>query len=131
MSNDSVKHEYTVLLSKPFIFQAIQFSQTVLIRTIQFSVCIVFVHAQLNVKKVSFQTIEFSACTFSMLKTVLFQVIQFCISTQFSFICSIGRALSGATAPDDRGPEAMAMAIKGYSAFPKTPALLELHYQII
>ena len=38
------KCNYTVLLSKIFLFQAVQFSQTVLIQTIQFSVSIVFVH---------------------------------------------------------------------------------------
>ena len=52
----------------PFLFQTIQFCQTVLIQTIQFSISIVFVHTQLNVN------------------TVLFQTIQFNISTQFSSI---------------------------------------------
>ena len=33
-----------------FLFKAIQFSQTALIQTIQFSNSIVFVHTQLNVK---------------------------------------------------------------------------------
>ena len=37
---------------KTFLFQAIQFSQTVLIQTIQFSIGIVFVHTQLNAKTV-------------------------------------------------------------------------------
>ena len=32
------KFKYTVYLSKTFLFQAIQFSQTVLIQTIQFSI---------------------------------------------------------------------------------------------
>ena len=51
---------------KIFLLQATQFSQTVLIQIIQFSISIVFVRTQLNVK------------------TVLFQVIQFCKSTQLS-----------------------------------------------
>ena len=38
-----------------FLFQAIQFSQTVLIQTIQFSISIVFVYTQLNVKRVPFK----------------------------------------------------------------------------
>ena len=38
ISNNSVKHEYTVQLSKTFLFQAIQFIQTVLIQLIQFSI---------------------------------------------------------------------------------------------
>ena len=46
-----------------FLFQAIQFSQTVLIRTIQFSVSIVSVYPQLNVKTVLFQTIQLSIST--------------------------------------------------------------------
>ena len=40
------------------LFQAIQFSQTVLIQTIQFSVG--FVYTQFNFKTVQFQTIQFS-----------------------------------------------------------------------
>ena len=37
-------------------------------------------------------------------KTVLFQAIQFSISTQFSSIWPIDRTLSGATTPDQSGP---------------------------
>ena len=65
---------------KLFLFQAIQFIQTVLIRTIQFNVDIV-----------------------SMSKTVLFQTIQFSKSTQFIFD-HIDRTLSGPTTPDQCGP---------------------------
>ena len=72
-------------MSKGFIFQAVQFSQTVLIQTIQFSISIVFVHTQLNVK------------------TVLFRVIQFSISTHFSSIWPVDRTLSGATTPSQSG----------------------------
>ena len=54
-------------MSKTFLFQAIQFSQTDLIKTIQFGISIVFVYTQLNVK------------------TVLFQIIQFSIEKQFHF----------------------------------------------
>ena len=36
--------------------------------------------------------------------TVLFQAIQFSISTQFSFIWPIDRTLSGATTPRQSGP---------------------------
>ena len=45
-----------------------------------------FVHTQLNVK------------------TVLFQAVQFSISTQFSSIWPIDRTLSGATTPGQSGP---------------------------
>ena len=55
-----------VYLSKTILFQAIQFSKTVPIKTIQFRISIVFVYTQLNIK------------------TVLFQIIQFSVSTQFS-----------------------------------------------
>ena len=44
-------------------------------------------------------------------------------------IKSIDRTLSGTTIPGQRGPGAM--AIKGYSEFPKAPALLKLHHQIV
>ena len=66
-------------MPKTFLFQAIQFSQTVLIQTIQFSLSIVFVHTQLNVK------------------TVLFQTIQFSVTTHFSSIWPIDWILSGGT----------------------------------
>ena len=66
-------------LSKTFLFQTIQLSQTVLILKNQFSLSIVFVYTQLNVK------------------TILFQTIQFNISKQFSSIWPIDRILSGAT----------------------------------
>ena len=41
---------------------------------------------------------------FLYILTVLFQTIQFSISTQFSSIWSIDRTLSGATTPDQSGP---------------------------
>ena len=71
---------------KTFLFQAIKFSQTILIQTIQFSISIDFVYTQLNVKTVIFQIIQFSISTVSISKTVLFQTIQFSISMQFSSI---------------------------------------------
>ena len=37
-------------------------------------------------------------------KTVLFQTIQFSVSTKFSFIRPIDRTLSGATRPGQSGP---------------------------
>ena len=66
-------------MSKTFPFQAIQFSQTVLIQPIQFNISIDFVYTQLNVKIVLFQTIQFKVSTASMSKT-----IQISISTQFN-----------------------------------------------
>ena len=71
-------------------------------QTIQFSVSIVFLFTQLNVK------------------TVLFQTIRVSISTPFSSIWPIDRTLSGATEADLE-----VMATKGYSAFPKAPTLPE------
>ena len=85
------------LIVKTFLFQAIQFSQTVLLQTIQLSMRIVFVYTQLNVKTILFQTIQFSVRTVSMLKTVSFQTIQFRISTKFSSIWPIDRTLSSTT----------------------------------
>ena len=48
------------LIFKTFLFQAFQFSQKILIQTIQFSISIDFLHTQLNVKTVLFQTIQFN-----------------------------------------------------------------------
>ena len=89
ISNNSVQHEYTAQLSKTFLFQTIQFIQTVLIQLIQFSIS-TFVYTQLNVKAVLYITIQFSVSQFSisrfsMSKTVLFQTIHLSISTQFKF----------------------------------------------
>ena len=50
ISNNSIVHEYTVELSKTFLFQAIQFIQTVII---QFSINIDLVYTQLNAKQFS------------------------------------------------------------------------------
>ena len=50
------------------LFQAIQFSQTVIIQPIQFDISIEFVYTQLNDKTVLFQTIQLT--TVSMSKTV-------------------------------------------------------------
>ena len=61
--------------------------------------------------------------------TVQFQIIQFSVSTQFSSIRPIDKTLSGATTPCQSRPESDGN--KGYSAFPKVPALLERHYQIV
>ena len=62
-SNDTFLYKLTILFQTiPFHIstQAIQFNQTVLIQTIQFSIYIVFVYTQLNVKTVIFQIIQFS-----------------------------------------------------------------------
>ena len=52
ISNNSAEHEYTGKLSKTFLFQAIQFIQTVLIQPIQFNKSIDFVYTQLDIKTV-------------------------------------------------------------------------------
>ena len=65
---------------------------------------VVFVHTELNVKTVLFQTIKFSASRISMSKTVLLQSIQFRISTQFSYIGPIDRTLSGGSTSGQNGP---------------------------
>ena len=61
-------------------------------------------------KTVVFQTIQFSISTFFVftqlnVKLVLFLTIQFCIITQFSSIWPIDRTLSCATTPDQSGPK--------------------------
>ena len=52
ISKYSISHAYTRLIVKTFLFQAIQFIQTVLIQLIQFNISIDFVYTQLNVKTV-------------------------------------------------------------------------------
>ena len=74
---------------KTFLFEAIQFSRTVLIQPIQFSISIDLVYTQLNVKTVLFQKIQFNVSTVSMSKKVPFQTIQFSISTQFKCKCIV------------------------------------------
>ena len=82
---------------------------TVLFQTIQFSICTVFFYTQLNVK------------------TDLFQTVPFYISTLVSSIQAIDRTQSGATTSSQSGT----IAIKLYFSFPKAPASLKPHHQII
>ena len=62
-------------------------------QTIQFSISIVFVYIQLNI-----ETIQLNV------KTVLFQTIQFSLSTQFSSTWPIDRNFSGASTASQSGP---------------------------
>ena len=91
-------------MSKKILFQAIHFSLTVLIQTIQFSMSIVFVYKQLNVKTIPFQTIQFSINMQFNCHAVLFPAIHFNKSTQFNSIWSMGRTASGATTSGQSGP---------------------------
>ena len=90
-------------MSKTILFQAIQFSQTVLIQPTQFCISIYFVYTQLNVKTVLFQTIQFNVSTVAMSKIVPFQNNSVhslninSINMHFSSIWPINRTLSGAT----------------------------------
>ena len=52
-------------------------------KKIQFSISIIFVYIQLNVKTILFQTIQFSEIAVTISKTVLFQTSQFSIQKQF------------------------------------------------
>ena len=64
-----------------------------------------------------------------MSTTVLFPTIQFCISMQFNSIRLTDKTCQVLTlrVRVDLG----AMAVKEYSTFPKAPALLEPHHQIV
>ena len=81
------KYKFSLIV-KTFLFQAIQFSQTVLIQTIQFSISMQLV----------------------LLNTLigLYQVLPLRARTDLE-----------------------AMAMKGYFAFPKAPASLKPHHQIV
>ena len=76
----------------------------------QFSLALVqfFVYTQLNIKQYNFKQFQFS------------------ISTQFSSIWPIDLVL-----PLWARVDLVVMPIKGYSAFPKAPALQESHHQIV
>ena len=90
-------------MSKTFLFQAILFCQTLLIKTNLF-----------NVSTVSMsKNIIFKQFRLALKKQFHFKTIQFNISTQLTLV--------------DLG----AMAINEYSAFQKDPALLEPHHQIV
>ena len=65
-----------------------------------------------------------------MSETVPFQTIQFSISTQYSSILPVDRTISGATIPR-KSVDSRAMAMKGYSAFPKDTVLLGPQNQIV
>ena len=108
----TIVHRLTIT----FLLQAISFSQTALIQTIQFSISIISVFTELNVKTVLFQTIQFSVGNVPCFKqfylykpknhakTVPFQAVQFCISAQFISLCPIERTQSGAKTTAQSGP---------------------------
>ena len=90
---------------KTFLFQAIQFSQAVLIQLIQFSISTDFVYTHLNAITVLYWTIQFSVSTVSMSKNSSIQKNSFLHKHAVSSIWPIDRALSGATIPGQSGPE--------------------------
>ena len=56
----------------------------------------------------------FKAKSIYIQKTVLFQAIQFSISTQFSFIWPIDRTQQSTTTPGQSGPESSVMVVLDY-----------------
>ena len=64
----------------------------------------VFVHTELNVKTVLFQTIQFSVSSQITYQNSSIQVVHFTVITHFSFIWPIDRTLSRANTPDQSGP---------------------------
>ena len=86
-------------MSKTFLFKAIQFSQTVMIQTIPFSMYRFCLHAVSMSKHLYFKQFSLTEVRSLNIKTVLFQVIQFNISTHFSSISPIDRNLTDATTP--------------------------------
>ena len=82
----------------------------------------------LYIVTVLFQTIQLSNSV-QMSLAVLFHAIQFRIRTQFNSIWPIDWALSVATTSGQSGP--CTMAIRRYSTFHNTPALLEPHHYIV
>ena len=78
-SNSSVQYKYSAIYQKHFYFKLLSLVKQFSIQTIQFSVSIVFVYTQLNVKILLFQTTQFTVSTVQMSKTVLFQILRFSI----------------------------------------------------
>ena len=74
-----------------------------------------FYFEQLSLAKYSFN-----------IKAILFQTIQFSMITQFDPLIEPCPVLPLRTTVD-----LAAMAMKGYSAFPKAPVILEPHHQIV
>ena len=68
-----------------------------------------------------------------MSKTVLFLIIQFSKSTQFKYQTVLFDPLIGPcqVLPCQARVDLGVMAMKGYLAFPKAPALLKSHHQIV
>ena len=116
-------------MSKASLFQAIQFNQIVLIQTNQFNISIVFVHTQLNVKTVLFQTIQFSKIMQFKYQTVLFQVIQFNTSRLFSSIGPIDRAYSCATTPGQSEPRNDGN--KGFIRIPQSSSISVIYRTLV
>ena len=90
-------------MSKRFLFQAIQFRQTVLIQAFQFNISIVFVHRQLNVKTVLFQTILFNISTLFTCQNSPISSNSFYACMHVSSIWPIDGTRSGATNPGPSG----------------------------
>ena len=123
-------------LSNIFLFQAIQFSQWVLFKTIQLRTSIFScLHSkcqkQIYFKQFSLVYKEFHFKLFSLAKIRSLKCQNSSISSNlvqhnYRFFFYPYQVLPLWARVD---PEAMAM--KGYSAFPKAPALLEPHHQIV
>ena len=128
-------------------------------KTVQFNIstqCNCQKHFHFKQFKQLYVIIQLSVNTVLCRKTVLFEIIQLSISTQFKCkyglivknvsilsysVYSIHFSISMLLVPFIIGPYQVlplrarvnlgTMAMKGYSAFPKAPALLEPHHQIV
>ena len=72
-------------MSKTFLFQSIQFIQTVIIQKMQFSKSGVFVYIQLHVKLILFQKIQFSIQKKATSNNSVKHTYEFYVSKQFYF----------------------------------------------
>ena len=90
-------------MSKTFLFQDIQFSQTLHIQTFQFSISLFFLYILLNVKTVLFKTNQFNVEQFRCQRLLYFK--QFDLALVCSLVLfTIDRAMSGATTPCQSRP---------------------------
>ena len=138
-------------MSKTFLFQAIQFRQTVLIKIIQFSISINFVYALSNVKIFQFPKflltqVQFQCQNSSLSSNSVQHMYADLISKHFYFkkyclayvcrldllnsIYELNRSnLLYQVLPLQTRVDLGAIAMKGCSAFPKARALLKSHHQ--
>ena len=112
----------------PVLFPSIQFSISIQFNRQKYFYFKLFsLVKQFYFKQFSLVSVWFFVYTQLNIKTVLFQAIQFSISTHFSSIWPIDMTLSGATTPGQSGPGSDDN--KGVLCIPQSSSII--HHQIV